>query len=148
MVQVVPFHAARRTRPRVVPTRNVFASIARMAEAPSPGGSPSDTVVHGGSPVLVIHDAIAEADAPPVEAGGLSAPMPGRVVALPVVPGSRVTRGQPLVVLEAMKMEHSLNAPADGVLKGYRVTQGELVAEGVVLVEFEADQVRGPAPGG
>jgi len=90
-----------------------------------------------GSPVLVIHDAIAEADTPPVEAGGLSAPMPGRVVALPVVPGSRVSRGQPLVVLEAMKMEHSLNAPADGVLKGYRVAQGELVAEGAVLVDFE-----------
>ncbi|MFP3648826.1 hypothetical protein [Paraburkholderia sp. SIMBA_054] len=38
-----------------------------------------------------------------------------------------------------MKMEHSLNAPADGVLRRYRVAQGELVAEGAALVEFEAD---------
>jgi 3-methylcrotonyl-CoA carboxylase alpha subunit len=90
----------------------------------------------GGQPWQV-HDAIAEADQPPAETGGLSAPMPGRVVALPVAPGSRVTRGQPLVVLEAMKMEHSLNAPADGVLKAYRVREGELVAEGAALVEFE-----------
>ncbi len=92
----------------------------------------------GGQPFL-IHDAIAEADHPSVEAGGLAAPMPGRVIALPVQPGAKVTRGQALVVLEAMKMEHSLNAPADGVLKGYRVVEGELVAEGAVLVEFEAD---------
>ena len=85
------------------------------------------------------HDAIAEADQPAAEQGGLTAPMPGRVVALPVTPGSRVTRGTPLVVLEAMKMEHGLNAPSDGVLKGYRVAVGELVAEGVVLVEFEGE---------
>ncbi|KRG40455.1 3-methylcrotonyl-CoA carboxylase [Stenotrophomonas panacihumi] len=91
----------------------------------------------GGQPWL-IHDAIAEADQPAVEAGGLTAPMPGRVIALPVVPGAKVAKGQPLVVLEAMKMEHSLNAPADGVLKAYRVREGELVGEGVVLVEFEA----------
>ena len=85
------------------------------------------------------HDAIAEADQPAAEQGGLSAPMPGRVIALPVTPGSRVVRGTPLVVLEAMKMEHGLNSPADGVLKGYRVAVGELVAEGAVLVEFEAE---------
>ena len=94
---------------------------------------------HDGGRPFLLHDAIAEADHPPVEQGGLAAPMPGRVVALPVVPGSRVTRGQPLVVLEAMKMEHSLSAPADGVLKAYRVAEGELVAEGAALVEFEAD---------
>lgn len=94
--------------------------------------------IDGGQPWQV-HDAIAEADQPPTESGGLVAPMPGRVIALPVSPGSRVQRGQPLVVLEAMKMEHSLNAPADGVLKGYRVREGELVGEGAGLVEFEAD---------
>ncbi|MDG2523883.1 acetyl/propionyl/methylcrotonyl-CoA carboxylase subunit alpha [Stenotrophomonas sp. HITSZ_GD] len=92
----------------------------------------------GGQP-WQIHDAIAEADQPPTEAGGLVAPMPGRVIALPASPGSRVQRGQPLVVLEAMKMEHSLNAPADGTLKAYRVREGELVAEGAALVEFEPD---------
>jgi len=92
----------------------------------------------GGQPWL-IHDAIAEADQPAVEAGGLIAPMPGRVIALPVKPGDRVGRGATLVVLEAMKMEHSLNAPADGVLKAYRVRAGELVGEGTVLVDFDSD---------
>ncbi|HEY9254985.1 MAG TPA: acetyl/propionyl/methylcrotonyl-CoA carboxylase subunit alpha [Stenotrophomonas sp.] len=94
---------------------------------------------HDGGQPFLIHDAIAEADHPSVDAGGLAAPMPGRVIALPVQPGAKVTRGQALVVLEAMKMEHSLNAPADGVLTSYRVVEGELVAEGAVLVEFEAD---------
>jgi len=91
----------------------------------------------GGQP-FVVHDAIAEADQPAVDTGGLTAPMPGRIIFLPVAPGSRVTRGQALVVLEAMKMEHSLNAPADGVLKAYRVAEGALVAEGAALVDFEA----------
>ena len=94
---------------------------------------------HDGGQPFLIHDAIAEADHPAAEAGGLTAPMPGRVIALPVQPGAKVARGQSLVVLEAMKMEHSLNAPADGVLKSYRVAEGELVAEGAVLVEFEAE---------
>ena len=94
---------------------------------------------HDGGQPFIVHDAIAEADHPAADAGGLTAPMPGRVIALPVQAGAKVTRGQPLVVLEAMKMEHSLNAPADGVLKSYRVAEGELVAEGAVLVEFEAE---------
>ncbi|GHH54135.1 acetyl/propionyl/methylcrotonyl-CoA carboxylase subunit alpha [[Pseudomonas] boreopolis] len=71
-------------------------------------------------------------------AGSLSAPMPGRIVALLVEPGTQVRRGQPLLVMEAMKMEHSLVAPADGRLKAYRVAQGELVAEGDALAELEA----------
>ncbi|WP_155645247.1 acetyl-CoA carboxylase biotin carboxyl carrier protein subunit, partial [Xanthomonas translucens] len=66
-------------------------------------------------------------------------PMPGRVVALLVAPGTRVARGTPLLVLEAMKMEHTLQAPADGVVHGYRVREGELVGDGVALLEFEAD---------
>ena len=65
--------------------------------------------------------------------------MPGRIVATPVAPGTAVKRGAPLLVLEAMKMEHTLQAPADGVVQGYRVKPGDQVGDGAVLVDFEAD---------
>ncbi|PPT90612.1 3-methylcrotonyl-CoA carboxylase [Xanthomonas theicola] len=85
------------------------------------------------------HDPLAEDDRPVADSGGLTAPMPGRIVALLVAPGTRVARGTPLLVLEAMKMEHTLQAPADGVVHGYRVREGELVGDGVALLDFEVD---------
>lgn len=50
--------------------------------------------------------------------------------------GQPVTRGQALVVLEAMKMEHTLHAPSDGTVQAYLVAEGDLVADGAALVEF------------
>jgi 3-methylcrotonyl-CoA carboxylase alpha subunit len=67
----------------------------------------------------------------------LVAPMPGKVVALLVRPGTRVDKGAPLLVLEAMKMEHTITAPAAGLLKAFRYAAGEQVADGAELVEFE-----------
>ncbi|MBN8799655.1 MAG: 3-methylcrotonyl-CoA carboxylase, partial [Stenotrophomonas nitritireducens] len=86
-----------------------------------------------------LHDPVADADNPGDHGGSLLAPMPGRVIALLVEPGSRVARGTPLLVMEAMKMEHTLQAPAEGVVNGYRVRAGEQVGDGAVLVDFEAD---------
>jgi 3-methylcrotonyl-CoA carboxylase alpha subunit len=65
-------------------------------------------------------------------------PLPGKIIDLKVKPGDRVSKGQPLLVLEAMKMEHTLAAPADGTIKSVRYGVGEQVAEGAELVEFEA----------
>jgi 3-methylcrotonyl-CoA carboxylase alpha subunit len=70
---------------------------------------------------------------------GLRAPMPGRIVAVLVRAGDRVRRGTPLLALEAMKMEHVLTAPADGIVSQIRASEGAQVAEGVTLVEFEPD---------
>jgi pyruvate carboxylase subunit B len=67
----------------------------------------------------------------------LKAPMPGLVVRVQVQPGARVSAGDGLVVLEAMKMENELKAQAVGVVKRVRVTPGEAVEKGQVLVEFE-----------
>ncbi|MBN6149089.1 acetyl/propionyl/methylcrotonyl-CoA carboxylase subunit alpha [Xanthomonas sp. AmX2] len=92
----------------------------------------------GTAQAFEVHDPVADADQADAPAGGLTAPMPGRVVALLVAPGTRVARGAPLLVLEAMKMEHSLQAPDDGVVQGYRVREGELVGDGATLVDFEA----------
>ncbi|MCP3043553.1 acetyl/propionyl/methylcrotonyl-CoA carboxylase subunit alpha [Xanthomonas euvesicatoria] len=82
------------------------------------------------------HDALAEADQPTQDTGGLTAPMPGRIVALPAAVGQPVARGQALVVLEAMKMEHTLHAPSDGTVQAYLVAEGDLVNDGAALVEF------------
>lgn len=65
------------------------------------------------------------------------APLPGTVTQIRVRPGERVHRNQTLVVLEAMKMESSVGAPADGTVKSVLVKLGASVKEGEVLVEFE-----------
>ncbi len=65
-------------------------------------------------------------------------PLPGKIIDLRVKAGDKVSKGQPLLVLEAMKMEHTLAAPADGTVKSVRYAVGEQVAEGAELVEFEA----------
>jgi geranyl-CoA carboxylase alpha subunit len=69
---------------------------------------------------------------------GLSAPMNGRVVAVHARAGDRVQPGQALVVLEAMKMEHTLAAPAALRVKAVHVVKGAQVAPGKLLLEFEA----------
>jgi propionyl-CoA carboxylase alpha chain len=69
--------------------------------------------------------------------GGLKAPMPGRVLSIAVAPEQTVERGQLLLVLEAMKMAHRITAPAAGVVKAVKVSEGEQVANGAVLVMLE-----------
>ena len=70
--------------------------------------------------------------------GGLTAPMNGSIVRVLVAPGQSVEAGAALVVLEAMKMEHSIRAPQAGVIKAIYCAEGELIGEGTVLVELEA----------
>jgi propionyl-CoA carboxylase alpha chain len=67
------------------------------------------------------------------EPGSLIAPMPGNVVRIEAAPGDTITAGQPVLVVEAMKMEHQIVAPAAGVLAELRVAQGYQVAAGDVL---------------
>jgi len=71
--------------------------------------------------------------------GGLEAPMPGVVTKVLVAVGDAVEKGQPLVAIEAMKMEHMLTAPPDGTIERLHVTEGAQVAEAVALVDFKAD---------
>lgn len=87
---------------------------------------------------FTLHDPVGESEQGSADAGSLLAPMPGRIVATLVAAGTLVKRGTPLVVLEAMKMEHTLQAPADGTVKGYRAKAGDQVGDGAVLVDFEA----------
>ncbi|TRX76448.1 acetyl/propionyl/methylcrotonyl-CoA carboxylase subunit alpha [Pseudomonas mangiferae] len=82
-------------------------------------------------------DPIAAADASHTQQGGLHAPMNGSIVRVLVEAGQTVEAGAALVVLEAMKMEHSIRAPHAGVVKSLYCREGELVSEGTVLVELE-----------
>jgi 3-methylcrotonyl-CoA carboxylase alpha subunit len=76
-------------------------------------------------------------------AGGLAAPMPGRVRRLVAAPGASVGRGDVLLVLEAMKMEHAIRAPHGGVLERFHVAEGDLVEAGVELAEIAAEDASG-----
>ncbi|MCW2318744.1 3-methylcrotonyl-CoA carboxylase alpha subunit [Rhodoblastus acidophilus] len=71
--------------------------------------------------------------------GGLVAPMPGRIIALLAEPEAKVERGAPLLILEAMKMEHKLSAPSAGVVRAYRCAVDDQVSEGAELVDFVAE---------
>ena len=69
--------------------------------------------------------------------GGLTAPMPGRVLAIHVSSGQQVLRGTPLVVMEAMKMEHTVTAPRAGKVGRVFCATGEQVREGAELLVLE-----------
>jgi 3-methylcrotonyl-CoA carboxylase alpha subunit len=81
-----------------------------------------------------------------VAEASLAAPMPGRVIAQLVAAGATVVKGAPLLILEAMKMEHTICAPANGILRGFRAAVGEQVREGVELIDFEVT-LESPRPG-
>ncbi|OMJ33469.1 methylcrotonoyl-CoA carboxylase [Sphingomonas sp. Sph1(2015)] len=68
--------------------------------------------------------------------GAILSPMPGRIIAVAVAEGQAVSAGQPLVTLEAMKMEHVLTAPFDGIVTDLKAETGGQVAEGVALVRI------------
>jgi 3-methylcrotonyl-CoA carboxylase alpha subunit len=70
-------------------------------------------------------------------AGGLEAPMPGKVIAVRVAPGDTVGKGDELLVVEAMKMENAVRAPREGRVKSVSARVGDMVTPGVVLVELE-----------
>ncbi|MFT3755298.1 MAG: acetyl/propionyl/methylcrotonyl-CoA carboxylase subunit alpha [Pseudoxanthomonas sp.] len=71
--------------------------------------------------------------------GGLVAPMPGKIIAVIASDGAQVEKGAPLLVMEAMKMEYTISAPANGMVTQLLCKVGDLVAEKTPLVEFEAD---------
>lgn len=69
--------------------------------------------------------------------GGMEAPMPGVITKVMVEVGAEVEKGQPLVALEAMKMEHMIRAPRAGKVKRIAASPGQMVQAGVALVELE-----------
>ena len=89
----------------------------------------------GATQILAI-DLLAHAGEAAADTGRLTAPMPGKVVSFAVKAGDKVTKGQALAVMEAMKMEHTIAAPADGVVAELMYGPGDQVAEGAELLKL------------
>lgn len=88
---------------------------------------------------LIYRDPITEAIEGEDDQSELSAPMPGRIVALREKTGATVEKGAPLVIMEAMKMELTIDAPAKGRVVAYHCVEGDQVMDGDELVEFEPE---------
>jgi len=91
-----------------------------------------------GATQITVVDALAHAADGLSEGGRLTAPMPGKVVSFAVKAGDKVKRGQTLAVMEAMKMEHTIAAPGDGVVAELLFEPGDQVTEGSELLRLEA----------
>ncbi|MGP1615340.1 MAG: biotin/lipoyl-containing protein, partial [Pollutimonas bauzanensis] len=90
---------------------------------------------HGGVQELQVHDAVAHAqDDTSGHLGGLTAPMPGKIIAISVRAGDKVKSGDALLVMEAMKMEHTIHAPADGTVEELFFAVGDQVGDGAELI--------------
>ncbi|AOW14805.1 3-methylcrotonyl-CoA carboxylase [Hydrogenophaga crassostreae] len=90
-----------------------------------------------GATVITEIDALAHAGEVAAEGGRLTAPMPGKVVSFGVKAGDVVKKGQALAVMEAMKMEHTIAAPADGTVAELLYAPGDQVAEGAELLKLQ-----------
>jgi 3-methylcrotonyl-CoA carboxylase alpha subunit len=85
---------------------------------------------------IIAIDLLAHAGVAQAEGGRLTAPMPGKVVSFAVKAGDKVSKGQALAVMEAMKMEHTIAAPLDGVVEELLYAPGDQVAEGAELLKL------------
>jgi 3-methylcrotonyl-CoA carboxylase alpha subunit len=121
-------------------TDDLVADIggARLRATVVRSGDELVVMTHGRGHRLTLHDpdAAAERD---VAGGSLTAPMPGRVIAVMVAPGAAVKKGAPLLVLEAMKMEHTVTSPRDGTVAEIHFAAGALVSEGAQLLALEPE---------
>ncbi|MDH5287287.1 MAG: acetyl/propionyl/methylcrotonyl-CoA carboxylase subunit alpha [Betaproteobacteria bacterium] len=115
----------------------VVADGARTRASVAALGEERHVFAHGARRRLRLVDPLAHAGAAEARAGHLMAPMSGTIVAVLVQPGDRVPKGAPLVVVEAMKMEHTIAAPVDGVVTAVNYRVGDKVAEGADLVDLE-----------
>jgi 3-methylcrotonyl-CoA carboxylase alpha subunit len=99
-------------------------------------GSRYAVYTEAGAALVAEFDPLAHAGDGAVEGGRLTAPMPGKVVSFLAQPGDTVARGQALAVMEAMKMEHTISAPRDGVVAELLYAVGDQVAEGGELLRL------------
>ena len=99
-------------------------------------------------PVVKVKPAVAKPTAPttpataapaaaPVSGNAIKTPLPGVIIDVKVNVGDTVTKGQTVVVLEAMKMENNINADRDGKVTAIQVAKGDTVADGAVLIVLE-----------
>ncbi|MBJ7533685.1 ATP-grasp domain-containing protein [Rhodomicrobium vannielii ATCC 17100] len=106
-------------------------------------GDGAVTVFDGPRPIrLALVDPFAAEATTHHHGTGTLAPMPGTVLTLIAEAGASLEAGAPILILEAMKMEHTVRAPSRGRVARYAVAIGDLVSEGAALIEFEAEEPR------
>jgi len=103
-----------------------------------PLGDERHVFCHGAHHKLLLIDPLAHAGEAETHGGHLTAPMSGTVVVVLVKTGDKVARGAPLMILEAMKMEHTITAPVDGTVAAVNYRAGERVKEGADLVDIDS----------
>jgi 3-methylcrotonyl-CoA carboxylase alpha subunit len=107
----------------------------RRAATVQKQGERVDVFVEGTHTMLSLQDPLQQAlHKEAGQTGDLTAPMPGKIIAVHVTAGQTVRQGDALLVMEAMKMEHAVIAPVDGVVKEIFYGVGEQVSEGVALI--------------
>jgi len=111
---------------------SVAGSVVRL-------GNRFEVFLPGKHHTLQLYDPLLQVLELEAHAGELAAPMPGKIVAILVEAGERVEKGATLLILEAMKMEHTIRAPARGRVGRIHHRIGEQVAEGAELIDFEAE---------
>ncbi len=97
-------------------------------------------LTHGSSHKLTLYDPMANVGEHEEECGQLTAPMPGNILAVLVETDVLVKRGTPLIIMEAMKMEHTITAPMDGMVTEFYFSVGAVVNEDTVLLAFIAEE--------
>jgi 3-methylcrotonyl-CoA carboxylase alpha subunit len=112
---------------------------AHMAAQVVPLGDERHVFCGGEEHRLRLVDPLAHAGEEPRQGGHLTAPMSGAIVAVLVKAGDTVARGAPLLILEAMKMEHTIVAPTAGTVSAIHYRQGDQVPEGADLIDVEAE---------
>ena len=110
----------------------------RTRAAVYPQGEVDHVFTPLGATQITSIDLLAHSGETAAEGGRLTAPMPGKVVSFAVKAGDAVTKGQPLAVMEAMKMEHTIAAPTDGVVQELLYAPGDQVTEGAELLKLSA----------
>lgn len=97
----------------------------------------------GGRDEITLIDIMAHVGEESAAVGSLKSPMPGQVVAFKVAVGDSVKKGEPLAVIEAMKIEHTITAPTDGVVAELLFAAGDLVADGDELLRIDSETSEG-----
>lgn len=113
-------------------SQTVHASVVR-------DGAQFHVYRQGRHSILTWHDPLAHSGEAEVVGGRLTAPMPGKIVAVLVAAGDAVAKGAPMLIMEAMKMEHTIHAPSAGVIAQVLFGVGDQVAEGVPLLAFHTE---------
>ena len=97
----------------------------------------------GGRDEITLIDIMAHVGEESAAVGSLKSPMPGQVVAFKVAVGDSVKKGEPLAVIEAMKIEHTITAPTDGLVAELLFAAGDLVADGDELLRIDSETSEG-----